>query len=347
MQNQTTVNSKGNKAAKTDAKGLGKGYSAPSGDSSGPSINTYVMSASDLPENLSFEFNARSPSRASRAYKSMRETLATQPERFIELNGGISLASGRYILDGGHTVTAIMDAIKEDGVDPKRVHIAVRDYGELSPNEMGLRSAALNRRVTPPLMGEKDLEGVWAPIKDALDKKYQGLYEFRPNTKPDAPYRVDFLVALLHAWTETKADRSYSGKGQLVRLFSAEKYSRVLPRLNEAIEFYADVYKTLLEDKKILKLDCCKPDAETVLPTGERVTGFIPESLIWPTFAAFSALLNSKGEWTAAPADELKAKKAKLVKQLLADYKEAGNNPGVYGKTPTNYLNAVVALRSA
>jgi hypothetical protein len=312
-----------------------------------PSINTYVISAAELPKDISFEYNARSPSRASRAYKSMRETLANQPERFIELNGGISLAGGKYVLDGGHTVTAIQDAIREDGVDPKRVHIAVRDYGELSHSEMGLRSAALNRRVTPPLMGEKDLEGVWDPIKNALDKKYLGLYEFRPNTRPDAPYNVSFLVALLHAWTETQAERCYSGKGQLVRLFSAAKYSRVLPHLNMAIEFYGDVYKALLSDKKIAKLDCVKPDSEVTLPSGEKITGFIPESLVWPTFAAFSALLDSKGNWAHDPRDELQKKLPKLVKQLLADYKEAGNNPGVYGKTPTNYLSAVIALRSA
>ena len=331
--------------ASTEGKKGGKAAKA----GTTPSVNTYVISAAELPKDISFEYNARSPSRASRAYKSMRETLAKQPERFIELNGGISLASGRYILDGGHTVSAVMDAIKEDNVDPKRVHLAVRDYGEKSPTEMGALSAALNRRVTPPLMGEKDLEGVWNPIKEQLSSKLQGLFEFRPNTKPDAPYDVSFLVALLHAWTETKADRAYSGKGQLVRLFHADKYSRVLPLLNEALDLYAHVYKTIVGDKKLQKLQGSpiNLENEVVLPNGERFQGTVPESMVWPTFASLSALMNDRGEWTSEPKAELTKKWGKIVKQITEDYKTAGFNPGQYGKSKDAYLNANIALRSA
>lgn len=307
----------------------------------------YVCRADELPQDISFEFNARSPSKASRAYKSMRETLLEQPERFEQLNGGITLANGRYVLDGGHTIMAIMDAIKEDGVNPQRVHVHVRDLGELSDEEMGARSAALNRRVTPPLMGEKDLEGAWDSLKEALDEKYSHLYEFRPNTNPGARYKVDFLIALLHAWSDKKAEKAYSGKGQLVRLYSGSKYERVLPLLNTAIEFYSYVYKTLLKEKLVQKMESVRMDAETILPNGETVKGFLPESLVWPTFAAFEMLINDKGEIKRDLEKELGKKKPALVKSLLSDYKECGKNPAKYGKTSESYLNAKIALGRA
>lgn len=344
------------RAGATSALGRGLGDIAAEEETPAPEsrteVNVYVLSAAELPKDISFDYNARVPSRASRAYKSMRDTLRDNPERFLELNGGISLAHGRFVLDGGHTVTAIMDAIKEDSIDPSRIHLLVRDYGELTATEMERRSAALNRRVTPPLVGERDLEGDWQPIKEALSPKYHPLFEFRPNSKPNAPFGVEFLVALLNAWSETKGEKSYASKGKLVRHYTPLKYSRIMPKLNEAIDFWSHLYKAFLDERRVMALDCCrsptkeKKAPEVTLPNGERVIGFIPEALMWPTFAAFSALLDEEGEWVAEPRTELARRKNKLVRQLVTDYKASGSDPGAYGKRPTNYLNAIIALRA-
>lgn len=343
--------------ARAAAKGLGRGLEGifeleqepvPDADAT-PEVNVYVIQASKLPKDISFDYNARVPSKSNRAYKSMRETLKENPEKFFELNGGIALANSRFGLDGGHTVTALFDAEKEDNVDLSRVHVLVRDYGELSPEAMERRSAALNRRVTPPLVGERDLEGDWDPIKRSLAQVFHPVFEFRPNSKPNAPFGVDFLVAILNAWNEPRGEKSYATKGKLVRHYTPTKYARVMPKLNEAIKFWARVYKLLLAEKRVMALDCCKVEGKKVpdvtLPTGEKVKGFIPEALIWPTFAAFSTLLDDKGEWTADPVVELDRRRARLIRQLIADYKASGSNPGAYGKSPTSYLNAIVALR--
>jgi hypothetical protein len=309
-----------------------------------------IIPASELPKNISFEYNSRYPSKASHAYKSMREQLVINPADFVNLNSGITIANKKYILDGGHTFKAIEDAIKEDKLDPEQVKVKVIHYDNLTPAEMARMSKGLNNKVTPPLIGQKDLEGAWDKLKKMLDKQYQKFYEFRPNTRPGAPFKVDTLVALLHAWTVSPAERCYSGKGLLVRLYSDDKYESTLEYINAAIEVFSYITKDLTEDPQMQKLNGYRERKKTTLPNGEEISGNLPQAYIWPIFASYYSLLERAPEGTDSIVRFFKKvyneKRTQHIKQLLDDYKLADKNPTKLGKTDRAYLKqAVVVLK--
>lgn len=308
-----------------------------------PESAVTVIPVSELKPNLTVDFNCRSPSRHSKAYLSMREVLRDAPEMFVKLNGGMTLAN-RHILDGGHTYLAIQDAIAEgDLEDPSKAFVRVTDMGDLSNDEMAMRSVALNRRVTPPLIGEKDLLGHWEMLK--IFTQPLGNFEFRPNTVPEANYTVSFLVALLNGWTSKTAEKSYSSKGSLVRLYSDDKYMNILPLLPQMIEVYSFIYEALgNEEKLVAKLIGYRADREVVLPNGKTITGFIPESYLWPAYGALQMLVDEQGELTKDPIELIKSRMPAIVKTLLADYKKSGSGPAKYGKDSINYLNMTVCV---
>ncbi len=305
--------------------------------------NVYEVTAADLKPNLSFDFNCRSPSRHSKAYISMRETLKEAPELFIQLNGGITVA-GDYILDGGHTYLAIRDAISAGELsDATRASVRITDMGKLSKDQMAMRSVALNRRVTPPLTGERDILGHWDKLKANI--KNPNLYEFRPHTNENAKYDVSFLIALLNGWHSKTAEKSYSSKGSLVRLYSDDKYAKLLPLLNQMAEVYSLIYEMLLADEKtVSKLAGYIPARVVTLPDGHKTEGYLPEAYIWPIYGAFKSLINEQGELVEGPAELLSKKKSSIVKTLLSDYKRSGSGPAKYGKDGVNYLNMTIAI---
>ncbi len=302
----------------------------------------HVVNGKDLKTNLNFDFNTRSPSRRSKAYISMRETLKDSPESFIHLNGGITVA-GDHILDGGHTYLAIRDAISAGEVDPARIQIRVTEMGDLTKDEMAERSVALNRRVTPPLAGERDLLGHWDKLKAHTHPI--GIYEFRPNTNPAAKYDMSMLIAMLSAWQSKTAEKSYSNKGGLVRLYHDDKYTLLLPLLPKMIEVYSAIYETLLGETKVINtLAGYNAQRVVTLPNGATVQGYLPEAYIWTIFGAFRSLIDSKGELTQDPIALLKSKKKAIIKTLIEDYKKSGSGPAKYGKDNVNYLNMTIAI---
>jgi hypothetical protein len=269
------------------------------------------------------------------------------PDAFVDLNSGITLANDKYILDGGHTYKAIEDAINEDKVDATRIKIKIIKLSNLSNEDMARTARGLNTKVTPPLIGEKDLEGAWDSLKANLDKKYQKFYEFRPNTQPGAPFKVDTLVALLHAWTVSPAERCYSGKGLLVRLYSDDKYETALEYVNQAIEFFAYITKDLTDDKQLQKLNGYRERKKTVLTNGEIIHGNLPQAYIWPIFASYHHLLETMPDPNKALDYLVKlyaTKRTQHIKQLLEDYKTYDKNPTKLGKTDRAYLNQVIIL---
>lgn len=307
------------------------------------SSSVHVITAKELKHNLSFDYNCRAPSTHSKAYISMRETLREAPEMFIKLNGGITLADN-YILDGGHTYLAITDAIKSgDLVDPSLVQVRVSDMGKLSKDEMAMRSVALNRRVTPPLTGEKDIMGHWDKLKTFV--KPAKLFEFRPNTNPDSKYDVSFLVALLNGWYSKTADKSYSSKGSLVRLYNDDKYANLLPLLPQMIEVYSFVYRMLISDEKVVnKLAGYNEKRQVVLPNGDKIDGYLPEAYIWPIYGAVQSLIDEQGEMAKDPIVLINSKKVNIIKTLMTDYKRTGSGPAKYGRDSVSYLNMAVAI---
>lgn len=291
------------------------------------------------------------PSKSSKAYKDMREQLRNNPEAFLELNTGIVIANQKYILDGGHTVLALQDAIKEDEVDGSKVKVRVTYMDDLSPEEMAKRSVGLNTKVTPPLRGEKDILGHWDSLKKNLEPKKRDLFEFKPNTNPGAKYLVDFLVAIIHAWSGHSPERCYAGKGVLVRLYTPDKYQKLMPFLDLALEWYSFLYEELVRTPKLKGWDGVRKDRDVVLPNGKTVTGFMPEAYIWPLFAAFHQPIvkAQKEQWPVATAEqELRAlwgrKKGKMLTVLSKDYQAAGNSPTRLGKNSESYIHQIVAL---
>lgn len=305
-----------------------------------------ILPAKELAGNLSFEYNCRSPSRGSRAYKQMRITIAEEPSTFLSRNSGITIANGKYVLDGGHTYLAIKDA-KEAGEDLSSVSVKVVRHNGLRNDEMVVISRGLNTQVTPPLRGERDLKGDWDLIKEALDTKYFDLFEFRPHTKPGAPYKVDFLVALLHAVSGAAGEKAYSNKGLIVRLFNAEKYQPYLDLLNESIELYSLIAKDLSKHQRVQRMTGVNKSRELRLPNGDAIKPFVPDAYIFPLFCAFANLLDENVAWKKDPTKAWNEAKEKMITQLIADYRAHGKVPGKIGRMRDVYQNATVSLLSS
>lgn len=310
-----------------------------------PKVQMEVLSAKDLPTNLTFDFNCRHPSRGSKAYKEMMKTLQEKPEDFIVNNAGIYIANGKHILDGGHTYLAIQDC-KKEGVALDNVFVKVMYLNDLSPKEMAERSIFLNNRTTPPEHGIRDLKGEWELIKNNLNPKYAELIEYRPNTNPNAKFKVGFLAALLHAWTADSAEKSYSDSGQVARYFNLEKHKNIVRKVDTAVELYSQIAKDLAKDKKIRELDDVTEDKRTYLPNGEVLDVGLPKSLVLPVFAAFGKLLNADGEWKNGvdPVKVWQRKKSEMVQRLLKSYRESGRNANRMAKQKDCYVQAQVAL---
>jgi hypothetical protein len=312
-------------------------------------MTTELVSASGLPKNLSFQFNPREPSTSSRAYKAMREQLEKDPAAFAQLNTGIVIANDRFVLDGGHTILAIQDSIKEGKVKPEQVQLRVTYMGGLSEGEMAARAIALNTKVTPPLRGEKAIQGHWLALERNLDDKYRSLYEFKPNTNLNSRFHVDFLVALLHGWQEHSPERCYASKGVLVRLFTPEKYSALLPVLNLAVAWWSFIYRELLKEKRVQEWEGVNAERAAVLPDGSESSGFLSEAYVWPVYAAFHTVISqTRGEPVKAVRAALDAawseRKGRMLNKLSASYRDAGSNPTKLGKDSKAYLQQVVAL---
>jgi hypothetical protein len=325
-------------------------------------MKTTIVSADKLPKpkEISFQYNCREPSPASKAYKEMRETLRRKPEEFVELNSGVTLANQKYLLDGGHTYLAIQDAIKEDGVDPSKVKVKVVYMDDLSPEEMTKRSVGLNNKVTPPLRGERAIKGDWKVIQKHLSDDLEKLYEFKTNATPDHVYKVDFLVALLHGWYHTSQERCYSSKGVLVRLYTPEKYEKQLPYLNLGVKMWCTIYRDILKDRRSRDLEGMREDRETVLPDGTVAPDFLPEAYVWPVYSAFhtiiakregaESLAKAKGRLAeladpnrAIPASWARDKK-RMLDELFKSYRANGKNPTKLGKDSVAYMRQTVAL---
>ena len=312
-----------------------------------PVIKIEMVAGSKIPSSWDFKYNCRVPSKGSKAYKDMMETLANEPAEFVHRNSGIHVANDKHILDGGHTWLALRDA-KAEEYDLSEVFVRVSYYNNLKPLEMAEKSKFLNNKVTPPLRGEKDIMGEWDGLKKSLAKKYEDLYEFRPNTKPSAPFKVDFLVALLHALTGDTAIRSYTGKGILVRLYKDTKYESVIKHINIAIELYSHIVKDIAEIKKFHNLTGVVDNKPMTLPDGSKVNTKIPEGYIWPLFGAFSLALDEEGNWKDSPIEIWKASRTKMVQQLLTDYRkdDVGNRHyNKLGKSREAYLGIQRYLR--
>lgn len=309
-----------------------------------------IIDATKLPATWHYEYNARQPSPISKAYKAMRQTIENEPASFLRKNGGIVLVNDEYILDGGHTYLAIMDA-RKDGQDVSQVRVKV--FKEHSDNikDIVLQSEGLNDRVTPPLYGIRDLKGDWDGIKHFLDKKYAKWFQFRPNANPTAAYEVKFLVALLHGWwpganREGKVSQAYANKGVLVKLYDEDKYRPILERINDAIDLWSYVAKTIAElpEKEKRKVGSIK-DGYMRLPNGEEIQVSIPEPFIWLIYCALGVLIDKNGQWTVNdPKAVLEERWGAMWKVLAKEYKENGSNFGYLGKNQLAYANIRSAL---
>ena len=318
-----------------------------------PAERLRIVNAEDLDWDLSYKYNSRFATTRGRAYKSMLETLRTEPDAFCGQNSGIVIANSEFILDGGTTYKALRD-FRASGGDLSQVRVKVFYKDGMTEEEMVKDSKGLNTKVTPPLTGERDLLGDWDDIKARLDPKYADMFEFRPGTNPKARFRVEFLVAILHGlWPgksrTNRVDRVYSSKGKLVEQFTRDKYRAAYDRLNEGIELWSLVAEKIasLSDKEINRVGGIRKPGRMILPNGKEVEARIPEPYIWPIFCAFGKLLDDKAEWAKPPEAMLDKSFKKMWNQLVADWREAGKNPTQLGKTPSAYLNQVVALLQA
>lgn len=311
------------------------------------SLETEVISYRDLPKNLSLEYNVRAPTRHSKAYKAMMETLKTNPEEFVFKNQGITIANGKYILNGGHTWLALEDSRKA-GINLEEVRLKVIWEQGLDHKDMLLRSEGLNINITPPLYGIRDAKGDWDMVKNNLPDKYEEFYQFRPGTKPEAPFDVSFLLCLLHGWHpgRSKLEHVYNGKNIIIRLWEEHKYRLIVDKLGEAIEAWSMIAESIASlPKSELDKVGIKSTGKMILPDGRKLDKYIPEAFIWPMYSGIGKLIDEDtGEWKKDWRGIFKKSFKAAWATLLKDFRENKKDASTYGKNSMSYLNMQVTI---
>jgi hypothetical protein len=301
-------------------------------------ITTEVMSAEEFLKNsYSLIYNVRDPSRRYLPYKAMLRQLKIAPQNFFNKNSGVTIANDEFLIDGGNTSLALSDA-QFQGCDLSQVRVKVTRMHDLSVEQMKDASRGLNYKTQQPNYGIRDLEGAWNNIKAILSDKYKHLFEFRPNSMPNAPYKVTFLVALIHALNSRVADKSYSSKGVIAKNYTDEKYQKVLPLLNEAIEIYSMIHKDLAASPIVSTFNG-RSKRLTILPNGEAVKPTIPAGYLFPVFSAFAYALTKDGRWIANPTAIWEQSKDSIIALLDQRYKKCGKNANKVGKDRTTYVD--------
>ena len=309
----------------------------PANGSNGPSLRRYyaVVPIADIPSEWSewLEVNARDSSDKGKVPTAIRTTLSEKPEWFAAYNRGLTLVASSVIwdnktnqlilgfddrnyhgvLDGGHTLRAILDERERANGEEQEGFCNVEIFTGLDESEI---PGVVDARNTSKQVASKsllNLEGAFQDLKAAIGEK-ANLIAWKENE--DKEFDVRELIGILTALDpSTIADGTqpviaYSGKEACLRRFKANPAAfRKLHgvagdalELWDALQYHLPGHYNQKGSGRFGGLKGVKqtPKRPKGLPFIGKTTEYsIPLGYIYPVLSAFRAMLVEKdGQWT-------------------------------------------------
>ena len=299
-----------------------------------------VVPISEIPEDWSnwLDVNARDHSDKGKVPKAIRSTLTDNPDWFAEYNRGLTLVASaiqwdnktnqitlefddrKYhgVLDGGHTLRAILDDRKQSGQDPQSSYCNIEIFTKLGEDEI---PGVVQARNTSKQVASKsmfNLEGSFDDLKNALGTKAKQI-SWKENEEGDFDVRevIGILTALDPSSKEAGEDGknsqpivAYSGKEACLKRFKDQRpiYEKLYDIASVALEMWDDI-QYWMPDQYNLKtsgrfggLKGVKEISKTPkrLPFIDKVTDYdTPTGYIYPVLSSFRAMLvEDNGRWT-------------------------------------------------
>ena len=305
-----------------------------------------VVPISEIPKDWSkwLEVNAREPTESGRVPKAIRSTLTEKPEWFAEYNRGLTIVASTLqfnnktdiltmefddrnyhgVLDGGHTLRAILDERERSGEDIQQGYCNIEVFTELDNEEI---SDVVEARNTSKQVASKsllNLEGSFDGLKAALGPKADHII-WKENE--DGVFDVREVISIL---TALDADSyapggnshpitAYSGKEACLKRFASEEYKGGYEKLygiaSDALEMWDWIqhclpghYNEKGPEPGVPKggrfggLTGVKwtPKKSRELPFINKTTEYdTPTGYIYPILSSFRAMLvEEDGHWT-------------------------------------------------
>jgi hypothetical protein len=349
-----------------------------------------VVPASEIPQEWSnwLGVNARDYSEKGRVPKAIRSTLIDNPGWFSEYNRGITLVvhdlkwdnkanlltlqfeDNNYhgVLDGGHTLNAILDTRDNDDEQTSFCNLEIftgLDKAEI-PNVVEARNTS-KQVASQSLL---NLAGSFEPLKEALGAKADPI-SWRENE--EGVFDVREVIGILTALDATSYSANnhpitaYSGKEACLKRFREREadYMRLFPIASDALEIWDQIQYQLpnqynvkgpepgtsgkfgrLSGVKTLK---GKPKS---LPFIGKTTQYdIPSGYIYPILSSFRAMLEEeKGKWKWGKGiDPVQLVKDGIAADIfISSVRESINNyrnPNRTGKDTQAWTSAYQAAR--
>ncbi len=300
-----------------------------------------VVPVSEIPMAWSnwLEVNARDSSAKGRVPKAIRTTLTDKPEWFAEYNRGLTLVASHIewdnktnrltlnfddrsyhgVLDGGHTLQAILDDRDQAVPDSQSSYCNVEIFTGLDETEIADVVEARNTSKQVASKSLLNLEGSFDSLKQALGKK-AGQISWKENE--EGAFDVREVIAILTALdagsytSNSHPVSAYSGKEACLKRFASDEYAasyeRLYPIAGDALEMWDQIQYSLPGHYnakgpepgtagKFGRLKGVKntPKKPKHLPFIDETTEYdIPTGYIYPVLSSFRAMLeHENGHW--------------------------------------------------
>ena len=323
------------------------------------------------------DVNARDSSDRGRVPKAIRQTLIDKPEWFAEYNRGLTIVASALkwdnkvgklalefkdqqyngVLDGGHTLRAILDHRSNGSQLDGYCNIEI--FTGLDESEI---PSVVDARNTSKQVASKslmNLEGHFEELKDAIGAEKSKLISWKENEDGELDVRefIGMLTALdADSFGSGKAHpvRAYSGKEICLKRFESpatkKSYKKLLKVAPDALDIWDAIQYYLpsqynenhgkfggltgvrtLDQNKARKLPFLKKKATHDIPTG----------YVYPILAAFRAfLVEEDGYWVWGkelnPLDLITNNRlaTNIFMAAVRDSINAYHNPNRTGKDP-------------
>ena len=310
----------------------------------GSDIRRYyaVVPLADIPREWAnwLEVNAREASDKGKVPRAIRSTLTEKPEWFVAYNRGLTVVASHVhwdnktsrltlrfadpnyhgVLDGGHTLQAILGERERLGTEEKQEGFCnIEIFTGLEESEIPDVVDARNTSKQVESKSLLNLRDRFEGLKAAIGQK-QDLIAWMENADKDFDVRevIGILTALDPSTVTENVQpvKAYSGKEACLKRFeqNPETYSKLYGIASDALELWDAIHyylpdqynkkgpepNTTGKGGKFGKFKGVKSDAARELPfIGKKTRFSIPSGYIYPVLSAFRAMLVEKdGQWT-------------------------------------------------
>lgn len=338
------------------------------------------------------EVNPREVSEGTSVYKAIFSTLTEEPERFFERNRGLTISAADVefddrkkqvvltfsdqqlhgILDGGHTLHAILEAQKNppEGGWPAVVFIKVMTG--IAADQIAEIAGGLNSSQQVDLKSLENLKGHFNQLRSVLQpEKYSDKIAYKMNE--DKPVDVREVLYYLTVFDATAYDANrhpsqvFGRKEGLVRDFAkeakgqkADAYKILITRAPDILRLRDLIEKTTLQvenigrfktDKKA-RVKSPKNKKNDLYFLNEKVDGRISLGWIMPMLGAFRAnvVWNSPAgsfSWKVDNEKLLDSCHERLLSCVLEIHQRENRKPEYVGRSATAWRLCYETVQNA